>query len=328
MRLVYALALPVIVYLLGGCPNDPAGDQSTLDAPNAVDPGVTDRDEGTGILVSLVAHSETLSLDVYDETTGTLVKRAASAGELIELAPGEYRLTAYFNEEFVLAESVVVRAGEITRVPFGALFVDTIAGAATVSYDIYDALGNTLLDNVNDTDALRALPPGVYVLKEYGHADFEFARPVTVIAGETTTIPMGAIDLHAVSEAATTTYDIYDASGLVLLDSVNDTDVVRSVPPGEYVLKEYANDALVYASGVKVVAGIVTERGLGAIRYSGGESSYDIYAADGQTLLVRPASQGDVRSVPAGSYVLKDYFSDVVLSGTVTVTVNEITEVP
>lgn len=167
----------------------------------------------------------------------------------------------------------------------------------------------------------------MYVLREYFHDDFDFARDVAVVAGEVTTIALGAINLHAVSGAATTTYDIFDASGQTLLDQVNDTDVIRAVPAGEYVLKEYFNDALIYAAGVVVSAGAVAERSLGAIHYTGGETNFDIYAAEGATLLVRPASKGDVRSVPAGDYVLKDYFADTVLAA-VKVAAGATTEAP
>lgn len=319
MRRIWLIALlGIVATVCGGCPladTVPGGNMDT-------NPGKT-----TGILVSTVAGAQALNVDVYDAATGARVAQAKSSNQVIELSPGQYNLTEYFNTDFLIAAGVTVRPGEVVTVALGAVRVQTVAGSAAITFDIYDASGQTLLDQANDTDVIRPVTPGVYVLKEYFNDVFDFARDVAVVAGEVTTVVLGAIDLRTAPDA-NATYDIYDASGQTLLDRVNDANVIRAVPPGEYVLKEYFNEGLVFAAGVIVSPGAVAERTLGAIRYGGVENSYDIHGADGQTLLVRPASKGEPRSLPAGTYVLKAYFTDRVLAAQVSVATGTTTVVP
>lgn len=282
---------------------------------------------GTGILVATPTGSETLSVDIYEAGDDSPLMQAKSTDEVIELPPGVYRVTQYF-EEFVFADSVTVTAGQVSRVELGAIRVTTVPGSETVTYDLYDQGSDTLLDQVNDTDVIRAVPAGTYVLKEYFHEDFDFASGVVVAAGEVTTVALGAIRVMDVAGAETATYDIFDQSGTMLLDQVNDMNEIRSVPTGTYVLKEYFNEALVFAADVVITANAVTEIQLGAVRYTGAEPNYDIYDASGTTLLARPNDRNVIRTLPAGVYVLKDYFSDVVLAADVAVDAGDVTDAP
>jgi len=223
--------------LVAGCPSSQPGkglaDPVDMDPGSGMDPG-NDTDPGdgtdpvdndeTGLIVETVAGSATASLDVYDAATNARVLQAESTDELIELDPGEYTVTEYFNESFVIAPLVQVTAGQVTRVRLGAVTVSTVSGSEGVTYDIYDATGETLLDQVNDSDLIRAVPAGTYVLKEYFNDAFDIARDVVVTEGAVTTIPLGAVRLITVEGAETETYDIFDGTGQTLLDRVNDTE--------------------------------------------------------------------------------------------------------
>jgi len=120
--------------------------------------GSGDVDDKTGILVSTVAGAEVLNVNVYDAATDARVAQARSTDEVIELAPGRYNLTEYINEDFVIATAVTVRAGEVATVALGAIRVQTVAGSETITYDIYDAGGQTLLDRVNDPETVGEGP--------------------------------------------------------------------------------------------------------------------------------------------------------------------------
>lgn len=301
--------------LMTGCPPAPqTGDQN-------VDP------QTTGILITVPAGAAIENFDLYTADGATRLSRAHDVGATLAVEPGAYRLTQYFNETFVYAASVVVVAGATTVVPFGGIRVTTVNGSEPATYDIYDATGDTLLDRPNDADVIVPVPPGTYRLRQYFNADFDFAENVVVAAGQVATVPLGALHVEIPPGAEPATYDIYAADGSSLLARPNSDSVLVPVPPGEYVLKEYFNDAFVYAREV-VTAGQARTIRLGAIRYTGSEPSYDIYDAGGATLLVRPASAGDIRPVPPGTYVLKDYFADDVLAAAVTVTAGETTEAP
>jgi len=104
--------------------------------------------------------------------------------------------------------------------------------------------------------------------------------------------------------------------------------VIRPVPAGTYVLTEYFNAPLVFASGVVVEPNALNDVVLGAIRYTGGEALYDIFDAGGETVLSRPNDAGEIRTLPAGTFLLKPYFEDTVLVADVTVTAGAITTVP
>ena len=210
----------------------------------------------TGVIVETPPGSTGLSVDVYDAATGVRLMQAKSTNDLIELPAGEYRITQFGSEALVLAPSVVVTAGTVTRVRLGAILVTTVGGAEGLTYDLYDAAGTTRLDQVNDAGT------------------------------------------------------------------------IRPVPAGTYVLTEYFNEGLVYASGVVVEAGEVTDVLLGALRYTGAEDPFDIYDATGETLIARPNTPNEIRSLPAGTYVLKPYFGDTIVASDVVVVAGEITILP
>ncbi len=327
----FGLLSLIVVSLLAGCPSGTPSDPNS--GTNANDnAGVSNGEDGvndaTGILVAAPDGSEAISVDLYVAGTDQAVKTAQSAGQVIDVAAGTYRLHEYAHGDFVFAPSVTVTAGAVTHVTLGAIRVTTVAGSATATYDLYDASGDTLLDQVNDTDEIRAVPAGTYLLKEYFHDQFVFAQDVVVTEGAVTTVALGAINLHSVDGAETAIYDILAEDGQTLLDQVNDTNTIRPVPAGTYVLKEYFNDALVYAADVVVQAGALTERSLGAVRYNGGEAIYDIYDESGEGLLDRVNDRGVIRSLPPGTYVLKPYFEDTVLAEDVAVVAGSITDVP
>jgi len=282
----------------------------------------------TGVIVETPPGSATLSVDVYDAATGVRLMQAKSTNDLIELPAGEYRITQFGSEALVLAPSVVVTAGTVTRVRLGAILVTTVGGAEGLTYDLYDAAGTTRLDQVNDAGTIRPVPAGTYVLKEYFNDVFDLARDVVVVEATVTTVPLGAIRLVTVDEAEEATYDIFDAAGETRLDQVNDAGTIRPVPAGTYVLTEYFNEGLVYASGVVVEAGEVTDVLLGALRYTGAEDPFDIYDATGETLIARPNTPNEIRSLPAGTYVLKPYFGDTIVASDVVVVAGEITILP
>jgi hypothetical protein len=319
--------------MLVGCPPMPSagnGNGNLNGSTNQNGGGSNGNDNSavqTGILVTTPAGSESLSLDIYELGDSSPLMRAKSVNEVIELPPGLYTVTEYF-EAFTFAPSVTVVAGQVSRVELGAIRVTAVAGSEAVIYDIYDEGSATLLDRVNDTDETRAVPAGTYLLKEYFNDDFDFSRGVVVIPGQVTTIALGAINLMTAAGAEAETYDIFDETGTMLLDRVNDTDHIRNVPAGAYVLKEYFNESLVFAADVTVVADAITSIQLGAVRYTGGESIYDLYDGSGTMLLARPNDRNVARSVPAGVYVLKDYFGDDILAADVAVTTGAITDAP
>lgn len=310
---------------LGGCPptntdnGGPANDNGTGGA--AADGG---GEVATGILVTTPLGAAG-TFDLYSGDGQTRLAQAQDMNKVVATAAGTYRLTDYFNAVFVLAPEVVVVAGQVTTVPMGGLRVTTIAGSAPATYDIYSGENDTLLERPNDSDVIVAVPPGTYRLRKYFNDAFVYGE-VTVAAGSVTAVPMGAFKLITPDGADEASYDVYTADGQTLLSRPNDDNTVVPLPPGEYRIMEYFSDRLTYTT-ISVAAGELATFTMGAVRYNGPESSYDIYDASGSNLLVRPASKGAVRPMPPGEYVLKDYFSDTVLGG-VTVRAGEVTDAP
>lgn len=330
------VALAILALAAGGCPSGTSADLGNgaeggapIDSTAGSSGGASSDDSAevqTGILVVTPSNSE-VNIDVHLASTDERVKAAQSANEVIELAPGTYRLREYFHDDFVFAESVTVVAGAVTQVTLGAILVTTAPGSEAAIYDIFDATGDLLLDQVNDTGVIRPVPAGSYLLTEYFNKSFVYASNVVVSPGSITTIAMGAINLTSVP-GGDAIYDIFAADGQTLLDQVSDTNTVRPVPAGTYVLKEYFHDAMIFADGVTVSPGAVTERALGAIRYNGPEEIYDIYDASGEKLLDQVSDRGVIRSLAPGTYVLKPYFEKTILAQGVVVVAGAITEVP
>lgn len=336
MRAAWILPVTLFATLLpAGCPNGAA----------VVDPAATGTDAGgsittgggsgggsgeaskTGIFVSTPAGSDTGLYDVYDATGTTKLEAAFGTGEVEELPAGTYVLRRYFSDAFVFATGVTVVAGAVTEVPFGAVNVVTVAGSNEATYDIWDAAGTTVLARAQSDNTILPLPPGTYVLKEYFNDGFVWASSVQVIAGQVTTISLGAFELRMGADWDSPSYDVYAADGVTLLSRPKSANQLVPLPAGAYAIFDYFNEAFPY-SNVTVAAGQVTTFEMGAILYTGSESSYDIYDASGTVLLDRPASRGTPRAVPPGTYVLKDYFSDVVLESGVTVSAGAVTTVP
>ncbi len=73
-----------------------------------------------------------------------------------------------------------------------------------------------------------------------------------VIAGEVTTVPMGAIRFNGPMA-----YDIYVGGELVA--SYNDPEVAVTAPPGTYTLTKYFDEDVVLATDVVVTAGAITD---------------------------------------------------------------------
>ncbi len=332
MRAVWILSVTIFATLLtGGCPDGAA----------VVDPAATGTDAGgsittgggsgeaskTGIFVSTPAGSDTGLYDVYDATGTTKLEAGFGTGEVEELPAGTYVLKRYFSDAFVFATDVTVVAGAVTEVPFGAVNVVTVAGSNEATYDIWDAAGTTVLARAQSDNTILPLPPGTYVLKEYFNDGFVWASNMQVIAGQVTTISLGAFELRMGADWDSPSYDVYAADGVTLLSRPKSANQLAPLPAGAYAIFDYFNEAFPY-SNVTVAAGQVTTFEMGAILYTGSESSYDIYDASGTVLLDRPASRGTSRAVPPGTYVLKDYFSDVVLASGVTVSAGAVTTVP
>lgn len=336
MRAAWILSITAFASLLtGGCP-DGAGVVDTTGTGTDVSTGGTaatgtpgggaGEASKTGILVSTPTGAVTGLYDVYDATGTTKLEAAFGTGEIEELAAGTYVLKRYFSDAFVFATGVTVVAGRVTEVPFGAINVVTVAGSNEATYDIWDAAGTSVLTRAESDNTILPVPPGTYVLKAYFNDGFVWASNVQVIAGDVVTITLGAFELRMGADWESPSYDVYAADGVTLLARPRSANELVPLPAGPYAIFDYFNGAFRFAD-VTVAAGQVTTFEMGAILYTGNESSYDIYDASGTVLLDRPASRGTPRAVPPGTYVLKDYFSDVVLASGVAVSAGTVTTV-
>jgi hypothetical protein len=245
---------------------------------------------------------------------------------VVEVDPGTYRLTAYFNEAFIYANDVEVVAGQVTTVTLGGILLTTIEGSEGAVFDIFSNEADELLQRPNDSDGIVAVPAGVYRVREYFDPEFIYVEDLAVAAGEVTTFPLGAFTLVAPDGSREATFDILSADAMTVLQRANDDNRVRAMPPGDFRIQDYFNELLPFAD-VTIVAGRLTTFEMGALLYNGAESSYDIYDSTGNNLRVRPASMGEARPLPPGEYVLKDYFTDDVI-GAATITAGQITTVP
>lgn len=296
-----------------------AGDESDGGGANGP-PGM-----GT-LLVETIDGAANTYFDIYELPGQRGIRSYQESNTAVFLAPGLYELTQYFNSDFVYATNVTIAAGTTTTVSLGAIQLLTVTNAVDGSFDIYDPTGQTEYSSYNAPSALITAPEGTFVLKEYFNPSFDYAREVTVVAGETTTVAMGGIKLVTVSGAADGTYGIYDSAGATAYATYKEPNVIITAPAGTFTLKEYFNPDFTYASDVAVVAGEVTEVPMGAIRYTG-TLAYDIYA--GGALVSSYNEAGLIITAPAGTYTLTEYFDDEnVLANNVVVTVGAITDVP
>lgn len=326
------VVLALTPLMMCGCPQVPdAAADATAGEMESGTPGA-DGNLGanaakTGILVSTPIGSTGGIYDLFDATGTTRLQFALDTDTIEEVAPGTYVLKEYFNDDFVYAADVKVVKGAVTDLAFGALNVTTVPGSIEATFDIWDAAGTKLLSRAKSDNTVRPLPPGVYVIKEYFNDDFTWASGVQINAGAVTTVPLGAFRLNLGDDWGNPSYDVYAADGVTLLSRPKSANELVPLPAGSFVIYDYFNDQFRYAD-VQVAAGLVTTVQMGAILYTGGESNYDIYDGSGARLLDRPASRGAKRSVPPGTYVLKDYFTDVVIAAGVVVVPGAVTSVP
>ena len=333
-----AMLLTAMVCLPGGCPTGtfPAESTGTTDGdtgdgtttpPSGGDADGASIPPGLGALVvETVTDASGTEYDIYELPGGGTVRSYQSTNTTINLRPGLYYLTQYFNADFRYASGVTITVGSVTTVPLGAIQLVTVTNASDGYYDIYDSTGATEYSSYNAPNASITAPAGTFTLKEYFNGDFDYATNVVVVAGETTTVEMGGIKLVTVAGASDGTYAIYDSGGTVTYATYNDSDVIITAPAGTFTLKEYFNDKFTYASNVQVQAGVVTTVPMGAIRYNG-TLAYDIYVAG--TIVSSYNEAGAVITAPAGTYTLMKYFDDeTVLATNVVVTAGAITDVP
>jgi hypothetical protein len=332
MRAAANLVLAIAFTLLaGGCPQgspEPGGsaDIDPVDDGSAGGGSIIIDTAKTGILITTPVGAASGVYDLYDATGTVKLDVALDTGEIEEVDAGTYVLKRYFSE-FVWASGVTVVPGAVTEIRFGALNVTAVAGSREATYDIWDAANTTVLIRAQSDNTIVPLPPGAYFIHEYFNDGFVWASSAQVIADQVTTIPLGAFQLTMGTDWANPSYDVYAADGVTLLARPKSANELVPLPAGSYVIFAYFSESFRYAN-IDVQAGAVTTFSMGAIQYNGGESSYDIYDASGTKLLVRPASRGDRRSVPPGTYVLKDYFSEVVLAAGVVVSAGAVTTVP
>lgn len=313
-----------------------ASDSSEAEAADGEAPPTADTtstDDGTngpagtgGLFVDTLAGAANTYFDVYSVPGNRSLRSYEASETWCYLPAGTYRLTQYFNGDFVYADDVAIEAGVGTTVALGAIQLVTVPNASDGYFDIYDATGATAYSTYNEANAAITAPAGTFVLKEYYNANFDYATSVTVTAGQTTTVAMGGIKLIIVPGATEGTYGIYDSSGTTAYATYNDPNVIITAPPGTFVLKEYFNPDFTYASNVQVTAGAVTEVRMGAIRYNG-SMAYDIYSGGERVSSYNDA--GAIITAPAGTYTLTKYYdANTVLATGVVVTAGTITDVP
>ncbi|MBN1511280.1 MAG: hypothetical protein JXB13_04645 [Phycisphaerae bacterium] len=190
--------------------------------------------------------------DIYDATGATEYSTYNEPNVRITAPEGTFTLKEYFNGDFVYATGVTVTAGEVTTIEMGGIELTTVTGAVDGTYGIYDEAGEEVFSTYNDPDIIVTAPAGTFTLKEYFNDRFTYASDVQVIAGEATTVPMGAIRFNG-----PLAYDIYVGGEIV--SSYNDPQVAVTAPAGTYTLTKYFDEDVVLATDVVVTAGAVTE---------------------------------------------------------------------
>jgi len=218
----------------------------------AVEAGVTTTVTLGAIEVVTVPNASDGQYDIYDATGATEYSTYNEPNVLITAPAGTFTLKEYFNGDFVYATGVTVTAGEVTTVQMGGIELTTVTGAVDGTYGIYDETGEEVFSTYNDPDIIITAPAGTFTLKEYFNDRFTYGSDVQVIAGEVTTVPMGAIRFNG-----PLAYDIYVGGEIV--SSYNDPQVAVTAPAGTYTLTKYFDDDVVLATDVVVTAGAVTD---------------------------------------------------------------------
>jgi hypothetical protein len=196
----------------------------------------------------------------------------------------------------------------------GGLVVETVTDATNTEFDIYELPGRQSVRSYQAANTPVALAPGRYCLTQFFNADFEYAADVTIAAGATTTVTLGAINLVVVADASDGYYDIYDATGTTEYSSYNAPNALITAPAGTFTLKEYFNANFDYATNVTVVAGETTTVEMGGIRLvtvgGAADGTYGIYDSAGTTVYASYNEPDVIVTAPAGTFTLKEYFND------------------
>lgn len=310
----------------GGSTTDPApgidndgGTSHTSDDGTAPDVGQA------SLLLDGVTGAVGGDFDIYDGSGTALLSGEHAAETPVAIEPGTYVLKQAGNSAFVLAASVVVEPDRLTIASIGAVEVRTVSGATFGLFDLYDAGSGEKLSEANDPNVPVSAPAGTYLLRQSFNDTFAYAQNVMVIAGATTTVSLGAIQIESVPGSVGAGYDIFNSTGVTLLSEGHEPNVAVTAPAGTYVLKQYFNESLVFAGGVSVSAGSTRVIRLGAIRYNG-SVAFDLYTGTGAA--AQSLAAGEIQSVPAGTYWLYEYFTTQLLAGPVVVQEGQITDVP
>jgi hypothetical protein len=224
--------------------------------------------------------------------------------------------------------SAVVQQQAATKPPSTAVAqgirLTTIPESHDSDFSIFDEHGAKRLREQEKANAVVAIEPGRYVLKQ-AHSDFVYASNVVVKPGETTVVAMGAIKLTTVPDTLFGDYHIFDESGQTRLREDSAANVPVTAPPGRFVLTQKYSP-FPYAAGVLVKAGEVTVVEMGAFRYSG-PHDYHVFDAAGAKRLREHGKPGELVTAPPGHFVLKKAYTDEVLAADVVISAGVITEV-
>ncbi len=195
----------------------------------------------------------------------------------------------------------------------GTLIVDALDNAENRYFDVYELPGEQSLMTYQAADEGLSLAPGLYRITQYFNAAFHYADGVQIIAGQTTTVTLGAIKLVTLDGATGEYFDIWDPTGQTNYASYNAPNVLITAPAGTFVLREYFNASFDYATNVVVTEGEVTTVEMGAIRLvtveDAGYGEYAIWSEDGGSVYAAYKSPNELVTAPPGVFTLKQYFN-------------------
>ena len=194
--------------------------------------------QGQGIFVQVFPDANGDRFDIYDAAGNNRISSAEEANTLVSIAPGTYSLYRWGNKDFRYAAQVVVQAGKVAVVPMGAIELRLVSNDTTGDrFDIYDVAGTKRYSSAEAGNTLITVPPGTYTLYRWGNTDLRYASQVVVQEKNVTVVRMGAIQY-----TGTARFDIYDATGTTRYSSAEQNNAVVSVPPGDYLLKQWGSD--------------------------------------------------------------------------------------
>jgi hypothetical protein len=339
---LFLLVFGLTAGTLGGCPGaDPDGGEvagatvggvtgtgiqvvgADADGDGIVD--AVDADGGAGfgaVLLDAPSGAAHTSFDIFDVATGRLIARGNAARTPAYLPPGDYRLTRYFTSSFVYADNLRVRASATQTVALGALRVITVPDTSDGEFDLYDAAGVQRLSAANDVNVPIAAPAGSFLLTQYFNRGFVYAPAVTVVAGQTTEVRIGALRVRSVAAAGEVRFDIRDAASGARLSAGNAAERLVAAPAGTFRLTAYNNAALVFAAEARVEAGAATTIELGAVRYTAG--AFKVVQNGAVVSSGHPA--GATVALAPGTYQIADLGSGVIVAANFVVWPGVVTE--